>query len=83
VTLPLSRSPVRATLDLSLEIVSLIAYHIEQRWFRFENMGPTPSGRSGHAMSSMGTKVFVLGGESFVPFKQDDSDIVYVLDTSQ
>lgn len=45
-------------------------------------MGPTPSGRSGHAMASMGTKVFVLGGESFVSSRTDDSDLVYVLDTS-
>lgn len=46
-------------------------------------MGPTPSGRSGHAMASTGTKIFVLGGESFVPFKTDDSDFIYVLDSSQ
>lgn len=46
-------------------------------------MGTTPSGRSGHAMASMGSKIFVLGGESFVPFKTDDPDLIYVLDSSQ
>ncbi|KAJ3575989.1 hypothetical protein NP233_g747 [Leucocoprinus birnbaumii] len=64
------------------DLGDLAAFKIsKQRWFRFENMGPTPSGRSGHAMASMGTKVFVLGGESFVPFKADDSDLIYVLDS--
>jgi len=48
----------------------------------FQNMGPSPSGRSGHAMSSIGTRVFVLGGESFTPAKQEDYGTVHVLDTS-
>lgn len=64
------------------DLGDLAAFKIsKQRWFRFENMGPTPSGRSGHAMAAMGTKVFVLGGESFVPFKADDSDLIYVLES--
>ena len=62
--------------------LSLMICHVEQRWFRFENMGPTPSGRSGHAMAAMGTKVFVLGGESFVPSREDDSDFIHVLESS-
>jgi hypothetical protein len=48
----------------------------------FQNMGPSPSGRSGHAMASMGHRVYVLGGESFSPSKTDDSGLVHVLDTS-
>ncbi|KAF7981180.1 hypothetical protein HWV62_34967 [Athelia sp. TMB] len=52
-----------------------------QRWYMFQNMGPAPSGRSGHAMASTGTRVFVLGGESFTPAKQEDHGIVNVLDT--
>ena len=47
----------------------------------FQNMGPAPSGRSGHAMSSAGTKVYVLGGESFSP-KGEDANTIHVLDTS-
>ena len=49
----------------------------------FQNMGPSPSGRSGHAMASFGTRVFVLGGESFTPSKQEDHGLVHVLDTSR
>ncbi|KAL4069765.1 hypothetical protein V8B97DRAFT_1872338 [Scleroderma yunnanense] len=52
-----------------------------QRWYMFQNMGPAPSARSGHAMASMGTRVFVLGGESFTPARGDDHGIVHVLDT--
>lgn len=48
----------------------------------FQNMGPSPTGRSGHAMASVGTRVFVLGGESFTPTKTDDPTLVHVLDTS-
>lgn len=48
----------------------------------FQNMGPSPSGRSGHAMASIGTKIFVLGGESFSPAKGDDPSITHLLDTS-
>jgi len=46
-------------------------------------MGPTPSGRSGHAMAAMGSKVFVLGGESSVPSRDEDSDFIHVLESSQ
>ena len=55
---------------------------VDQRWYMFQNMGPSPSGRSGHAMASIGTKVYVLGGESFSPSKSDDPSITHVLDTS-
>lgn len=48
----------------------------------FQNMGPSPSGRSGHAMASAGTKVYVLGGESFSPLKGEDATTIHVLDTS-
>ncbi|KAG6336140.1 hypothetical protein ID866_2950 [Astraeus odoratus] len=52
-----------------------------QRWYMFQNMGPAPSARSGHAMASMGSRVFVLGGESFTPSRGDDHGIIHVLDT--
>ncbi|KAF9076091.1 hypothetical protein BDP27DRAFT_1284823 [Rhodocollybia butyracea] len=52
-----------------------------QRWYMFQNMGPAPSGRSGHAMASIGTRVFVLGGESFTPSKPEDANFIHVLDT--
>ncbi|KAF8546039.1 galactose oxidase, partial [Imleria badia] len=53
-----------------------------QRWYIFQKMGPAPSARSGHAMASTGSRVFVLGGESFTPTKEDDHGIIHVLDTS-
>jgi N-acetylneuraminic acid mutarotase len=52
-----------------------------QRWYMFQNMGPAPSGRSGHAMASIGARVFVLGGESFTPTKPEEANYVHVLDT--
>ncbi|KAL4241731.1 hypothetical protein ABKN59_000783 [Abortiporus biennis] len=55
-----------------------------QRWYMFQKMGPAPSARSGHAMASMGTRVFVLGGlggESINLAKPEDPTLVHVLDT--
>ncbi|KAF5375186.1 hypothetical protein D9758_000458 [Tetrapyrgos nigripes] len=52
-----------------------------QRWYMFQNMGPAPSGRSGHAMAAIGPRVIVLGGESFTPSKPEDSNYLHVLDT--
>lgn len=55
---------------------------IDQRWFMFQNMGPAPSGRSGHAMATWQNKVYVLGGESYTSQRVDDPSFVHVLDTS-
>lgn len=65
------------------DLGDLAAFKISnQRWYMFQNMGPSPSGRSGHAMASIGSKVFVLGGESsFAPTKPDDPNVIHVLDT--
>jgi hypothetical protein len=54
-----------------------------QRWYMFANMGPSPSGRSGHALTAYQNKVVVLGGESFTGGKPDDPATVYVLDTGK
>ncbi|SNX84134.1 related to KEL1 - involved in cell fusion and morphology [Melanopsichium pennsylvanicum] len=54
-----------------------------QRWYMFANMGPSPSGRSGHAMSTFQNKVVVLGGESFTGAKPDDPATLHVLDTAK
>ncbi len=51
--------------------------HPARRWFTFQNMGPSPSGRSGHAMASDGTRVFVLGGESSVGAQADETQPIY------
>ncbi|KAI0778416.1 hypothetical protein BD413DRAFT_466819 [Trametes elegans] len=55
-----------------------------QRWYMFQKMGPAPSPRSGHAMASMGSRVFVLGGlggESMNAQKPEDPTLIHVLDT--
>ncbi|KAH9944185.1 uncharacterized protein BXZ73DRAFT_73766 [Epithele typhae] len=55
-----------------------------QRWYMFQKMGPAPTPRSGHAMASMGSRVFVLGGlggESLNPQKPEDPLMIHVLDT--
>ncbi|KAG8926527.1 hypothetical protein FRC01_008732 [Tulasnella sp. 417] len=43
-------------------------------------MGPSPTRRSGHAMATSGTQVFVLGGESLTAEKPKDPSIIHVLD---
>lgn len=58
---------------------------LDQRWYMFQNMGPAPSPRSGHAMASNGPRVFVLGGlgaEFMNPARPEDPTMVHVLDTS-
>ncbi len=49
----------------------------------FANMGPSPTGRSGHALTTYQNKVIVLGGESFTGSKPDDPAVVHVLDTGK
>ncbi|KAG8680241.1 Negative regulator of mitotic exit, partial [Ceratobasidium sp. 394] len=61
-----------------------------QRWYMFQNMGPQPSGRSGHAMATADGRMFVLGGESGDAAGaaagqaqgKDDALLVHVLDTN-
>ena len=50
----------------------------------FQNMGPQPSPLSGHAMASIGPRVFVLGGfgAQFINPAGPDDPTVHVLDTS-
>lgn len=53
---------------------------VARRWFMFQHMGPTPSGRSGHAMATWNSKVFVLGGESYNGATYDPN-FLNILDT--
>jgi N-acetylneuraminic acid mutarotase len=70
--------------SLGLELMSDGDLFSGQRWFMFQNMGPTPpSARSGHALASLGPRVFLLGGESYAGARQDDPNVVHVLDTSE
>jgi N-acetylneuraminic acid mutarotase len=71
-----------SSVQISTIVDHPMTFLLDQRWYMFQNMGPSPSGRSGHAMASVGAKVFVLGGESFTPSKTDDPGVIHVLDTS-
>ena len=62
---------------------SLTECHIEKRWFRFRNMGPEPSPRSGHAMASVNNVVFVLGGLGSNDTAFRDQSVVHVLETGK
>ncbi|KAG8927063.1 Negative regulator of mitotic exit, partial [Tulasnella sp. 408] len=66
------------------DLGDLAAFNISKsRWYRFRNMGPSPSRRAGHAMAASGSQVFVLGGESFMitDEKRDDPSMIHVLDS--
>ena len=53
-----------------------------QRWIAFQDIGPSPSGRSGHAVASDGRRVFVLGGELSPEAQADETKLIHVLDIS-
>jgi N-acetylneuraminic acid mutarotase len=54
----------------------------DKRWYMFQNMGPVPNARSGHAMAAVSSRVFVLGGEPYTPAETDDPTSYHVLNTS-
>lgn len=51
----------------------------------FQNMGPSPSGRSGHAMAAFGRNIVVMGGDANDAFANRPSDpsLLHVLDTGK
>jgi hypothetical protein len=67
------------------DLGDLAAFRISsRRWYTFQNMGPTPSARSGHSMTAVGKSVIVVGGEpSSATTQVNDLSIVYVLDTTK
>ncbi|KAK8204959.1 cell polarity protein-like protein [Phyllosticta capitalensis] len=67
------------------DLGDLAAFRItSRRWYMFQNMGPSPSPRSGHSMTAYGQRVIVLAGEpsSSAPDRNELS-IAYILDTSK
>ncbi|KAJ2901845.1 hypothetical protein MKZ38_001324 [Zalerion maritima] len=67
------------------DLGDLAAFRISsRRWYTFQNMGPSPSARSGHSMTTVGKQVVVVGGE---PSTQGnavkDLAIAYCLDTTK
>ncbi|KAG5983456.1 hypothetical protein E4U55_008111 [Claviceps digitariae] len=67
------------------DLGDLAAFKISsRRWYTFQNMGPSPSPRSGHSMTTVGKSVVVLGGEpSSATTTINDLGIMYVLDTTK
>ncbi|KAL7951908.1 hypothetical protein V8C42DRAFT_21961 [Trichoderma barbatum] len=67
------------------DLGDLAAFRITQRrWYTFQNMGPSPSSRSGHSMTTVGKSIVVLGGEpSTASTTTNDLGILYVLDTTK
>ncbi|KAB5559957.1 hypothetical protein GE09DRAFT_1172786 [Coniochaeta sp. 2T2.1] len=67
------------------DLGDLAAFRItSRRWYTFQNMGPSPSPRSGHSMTAVGKSVIVLGGEpSSATAAVNDLAIVYCLDTTK
>lgn len=67
------------------DLGDLAAFRISsRRWYTFQNMGPSPSPRSGHSMTTVGKSIVVLGGEpSSAATAVNDLGILYVLDTAK
>ncbi|TQS35169.1 hypothetical protein Golomagni_04417 [Golovinomyces magnicellulatus] len=67
------------------DLGDLAAFRISsRRWYTFQNMGPSPSSRSGHSMTAYGKHIIVLAGEpSTVAKDSGDLSIAYLLDTSK
>ena len=66
------------------DLGDLAAFRITtRRWYTFQNMGPSPSPRSGHSMTAYGKNVVVLAGEPSTATEAQDLAIVYLLDTSK
>ncbi|RVD90109.1 uncharacterized protein DFL_001085 [Arthrobotrys flagrans] len=67
------------------DLGDLAAFRIpSRRWYTFQNMGPSPSSRSGHSMTTYGSRVVVLGGEPSVQTNNpEELAFVYILDTAK
>ena len=67
------------------DLGDLAAFRItSRRWYTFQNMGPSPSPRSGHSMTSFGKQIVVLAGEpSSAPRDSGELSLVYILDTAK
>ena len=54
----------------------------DRRWFTFQNMGPSPSPRSGHSMTVSGKEILIIGGEPRRPSRdKEELSCLYILDT--
>ncbi|KAK4890989.1 Negative regulator of mitotic exit [Elasticomyces elasticus] len=67
------------------DLGDLAAFRIgSRRWYTFQNMGPSPSPRSGHSMTTVGKSIVVLAGEpSSAPRDAVELGMGYYLDTAK
>lgn len=67
------------------DLGDLAAFRISsRRWYTFQNMGPSPSPRSGHSMTTVNKMVVVVGGEpSQAAPPVNDLSMIYMLDTTK
>lgn len=67
------------------DLGDLAAFRISsRRWYTFQNMGPSPSPRSGHSMTTVGKQIVVLAGEpSSAPRDPVELSYAYFMDTSK
>ena len=67
------------------DLGDLAAFRISsRRWYTFQNMGLSPSPRSGHSMTTVGKSIVVLAGEpSTAPRDPVELGMSYFLDTTK
>jgi hypothetical protein len=68
-----------------VDLGDLAAFRItSRRWYMFQNMGHSPSPRSGHSMTAYGKHIVVLAGEpSSSASDRNELSLAYILDTSK
>lgn len=68
-----------------IDLGDLAAFRISsRRWYMFQNMGHSPSPRSGHSMTAFGKHIITLAGEpSSSVSDRNELSLAYVLDTSK
>ncbi|RMZ72919.1 cell polarity [Pyrenophora seminiperda CCB06] len=68
-----------------VDLGDLAAFRItSRRWYMFQNMGHSPSARSGHSMTSFGKHIVVLAGEPSSSISdRNELSLSYILDTSK
>ncbi|KAH7405756.1 hypothetical protein DE146DRAFT_690556 [Phaeosphaeria sp. MPI-PUGE-AT-0046c] len=68
-----------------VDLGDLAAFRItSRRWYMFQNMGHSPSPRSGHSMTAFGKHIVVMAGEpSSSASDRNELSLAYLLDTSK
>lgn len=68
-----------------VDLGDLAAFRISsRRWYMFQNMGHSPSARSGHSMTAFGKYIVTLAGEpSSSVADRNELSMAYILDTSK